>query len=148
VIAFRSTVTRRLRSDRGFSLPEVLVAAALTASALTSVAPLVALAAHADLASRLQTSAVLAAEQQQEALLSRVADGSLLAPAAGVESIDSTGRRVDGESTDATFTSQWWIEPHPAIAGATIVRVEVAPRVRMGRRPITVHLATIRYDTP
>lgn len=136
---------RRLRqSNLGFSLPEVVVAAGLLASALAALAPLLALSIQSDLSSRLRTSAMVAAQQKLEELISAGTDAGVVAPPAAGDVVDLTGRIVE-DGVDGVFTRRWWVEPLPADpAGALVIRVEVALRARIGPAPVTVRLTTIR----
>jgi len=136
---------RRLRqSNLGFSLAEVVVAAGLLASALAALAPLLALSIQSDLSSRLRTSAMVAAQQKLEELISAGADAGAAAPAAADDVLDLTGRIV-ADGVDGVFTRRWRVEPLPADpASALVIRVEVALRARIGLAPVTVRLTVIR----
>jgi Tfp pilus assembly protein PilV len=135
------------RSDRGFSLPEVVVAAGLLASALSGLAPLVAPAIQSDLSSRLRTSAIVAAEQKLEELLSAGNDAGAVAPVVASDVVDATGRASAVDAADAAgavLTRRWWVEPLPANADALVFHVEVTLRGSVERAPVLVRLATIR----
>jgi len=111
------------RTDRGFSLLEVLVATTLLTVAVSSLAQLLFIAARANAGARTTTYAVVLAQDKMEQL--RGADitelavsppGVLDANTVGyVEYLDASGRSLGGASAVPTagtvFIRRWSIDP-------------------------------------
>ena len=116
----------RGRQD-GFSLIEVCIAAGLLGTAIVALAALFTLSIGANLTARHRTYATILAQQKLEEL--RVAGGAL-GPAAGMDFLDASGRRVAGPPMGlAAYERQWWVEPLAAAPpGLMLLRVEVRPR--------------------
>jgi prepilin-type N-terminal cleavage/methylation domain-containing protein len=130
-------------SERGFTLLEVLIASAIVSVALSSLAQLFVLSAHANSHARAMTVATLLAIQKMEGLRSLMwsfdARGSPLTDprlaaspsdalrvntAGCFDFVDSAGRSL-GEATApparATYLRRWSIEPLPADPGNVLV---------------------------
>jgi prepilin-type N-terminal cleavage/methylation domain-containing protein len=120
----------------GFSLLEVLVAVALLAGALTSLAQLFAIATDANAnASRTTVSAVIAAQKMEElrgagADLSMFSAGSLTTNTSGYcDFFDASGRllAVDvAPSEGAVYVRRWSVEPLATDAEARVLQVVVS----------------------
>ena len=98
----------------GFSLVEVLVATALLATAVASLASLFALATRANLDAGDVTWATVLAAQKIEELRAAPFPERPVDPA--VEYIDSGGERLEGTAPAGgrVYTRRWWVEPlHP-----------------------------------
>jgi prepilin-type N-terminal cleavage/methylation domain-containing protein len=117
-----------LRSERGFSLVEVLIASTILVVALLSLAQLLSLATSANAAARRATlSAVLAAEKLEEL---RALTWESVRRQAGESSdyLDRSGRRVPGAAA-ATYGRRWLIDPLPADPdNALVIQVIVSGR--------------------
>ena len=106
------------RTERGFSLVEVLVATAVLVVGLVALAQLFAVATLANVAGRQTTHATLLAAQKLEELRSRAWKGGGLAPF------------EDGDRVGA-YIRRWTIAPLPGDPDHTVViRVSVAHRAR------------------
>src|SRR5262245_56304032 len=99
-------MARRSRSDSGFTLPEVLVAAGLLSSALVALAGLFTLSIQSGFESRTRTIETLLAQQKVEELLAGV-DGSTVAGFAGTEYLDTAGLTA---AAGAVFARRWRVE--------------------------------------
>ena len=129
-------------SDAGFSLPEVLIAAALAAVALVSLATLLVTSIESATAARHRTAATLLAQAKVEELLT-IASAGGAPPAGGVESISGSGR-ADAASGEPLYTRRWSVEP--LTVNAIGIRVEV---VRQGAPASSaVRVATVRRRRP
>lgn len=137
----------RVRSESGFSLPEVVIAAGLFAGAMTTFARLLVASVESDLHSRFRTSAMVLAQQKQEDLLAALSNDGGLVPG-GTEPIDATGHSGNGDGRgrgDALFVRRWWVEPLPdSPAGALLVRVEVGVLPGAGRLSLPARVMTVR----
>ncbi len=102
----------RLRSERGFSLVEVLIASTILIIALLSLAQLLSLATAANAAAgRATFSAVLAAEKLEE-LHTLAWESVRRQPGESVDYLDRSGRTV-GNAALATYRRRWLIDPLP-----------------------------------
>ena len=101
-----------LRSERGFSLVEVLIASTILIVALLSLAQLLSLATAANAAARRATfSTVLAAEKLEE--LHTLSWESLRRQAGeSIDYLDRSGRPVESAAA-ATYRRRWLIDPLP-----------------------------------
>ena len=102
-----------LRSERGFSLVEVLIASTILVVALLSLAQLLSLATSANAAAgRATFSAVLAADKLEEF---RTLTWESVRGQAGqsIDYLDRSGRPVPGAAA-ATYGRRWLIDPLPA----------------------------------
>jgi hypothetical protein len=119
-----------MQHARGFSLVETLIATALMAGALVSLAQFIGTAAQSGAAARTRASAALMAGQKIEEL--RVVSWTDLAVApAGIEYLDRSGHArcpdMDAPCGDAVFVRRWSITPAPFSAAILIVEVDVRP---------------------
>jgi prepilin-type N-terminal cleavage/methylation domain-containing protein len=122
-------VRARLDSPSGFSLVETLVAVAILASGLLSLAQLFTVSAVASTRAREMSRAAILAAQKLEELRARavVAD---LPTEDRVEYLDGTGSILSATPTarGAAFTRRWSMRPHPDLPGSiTVITVRVTP---------------------
>jgi prepilin-type N-terminal cleavage/methylation domain-containing protein len=142
-------------SESGFSLVETLVALALLAGALLSLARMFTTAtAVVTTARHITTGTILAAQKLEE--LRVIASGFPSGPkvSGGIEFIDRRGAAAASVTASGpiTHTRQWWIRPLPADPDqVSVIQVLVTPgSVRAGtpdsqpRRADEVFLATIQ----
>src|SRR5262245_41480212 len=116
----------RARSDSGFTLPEVLVAAGILSSALVALAGLFTLSIQSGFESRTLTTETLLAQHKVEELLAGV-NGASVAPLVGTEYLDTAGSPAAAGA--AVFARRWSVDGLPgAPDAAVIVRVEVTRR--------------------
>jgi type II secretory pathway pseudopilin PulG len=102
----------RLRSERGFSLVEILIASTILIVALLSLAQLLSLATAANgAAGRVTFSAVLAAEKLEE-LHTLTWESVRRQAGESVDYLDRSGRPV-GNAAAATYGRRWLIDPLP-----------------------------------
>jgi prepilin-type N-terminal cleavage/methylation domain-containing protein len=102
----------RLRSERGFSLVEVLIASTILVVALLSLAQVLSLAAAANgAAGRATFSAVLAAEKLEE-LHTLTWESVRRQAGESVDYLDRSGRPIRGAAA-ATYGRRWVIDPLP-----------------------------------
>jgi hypothetical protein len=124
-------------SDSGFSLAEALVALAILAGALLSLArTFTAAASVVTTARHITNGSILGAQKLEE--LRAVAAGLPPGPriSSGIELIDRTGIAVPEVTASAqvTYTRQWWIEPLPSDPEqVSVIRVIVTPGVARRR---------------
>jgi prepilin-type N-terminal cleavage/methylation domain-containing protein len=129
------------RSDSGFTLPEVIVAAGILSSALVALAGLFTLSLQSDFESRTRTIETVLAQQKVEELLAD-ADGSSVPPSAGTEYLDIAGSPA--AAGRAVFARRWSVDGLPdAPDAAVIVRVEVTRRTVSGIHDNGVRLVTV-----
>ena len=118
-----------MQHARGFSLVETLIATALMAGALVSLAQFVGAAAQSGTAARTRAQAALMAGQKMEEL--RVVMFADLAAAApnGVEYLDGSGRTqcpgMDVPCGDAVFVRRWSVTPAPYSAAILVLEIDV-----------------------
>jgi type II secretory pathway pseudopilin PulG len=102
----------RLRSERGFSLVEILIASTILIVALLSLAQLLSLATAANgAAGRATFSAVFAAEKLEE-LHTLTWESVRRQAGESVDYLDRSGRPV-GSRAAATYGRRWLIDPLP-----------------------------------
>jgi hypothetical protein len=120
-----------VRSCAGVSLVETMVAVAILAVAVLSLARLFTVsAAVLDRASRASTSAILASQKIEE-LRSRAA--ALVIPGEGSEHVDARGAIVAGASSGAGYTRRWRLRALAADPDRLrVVDVRVTPGARSG----------------
>ena len=134
-----------MQHDRGFSLVETLIATALMAGALASLAQFVDAAAQSGAAARTRALAALMAGQKMEEL--RVVPWAELAvaPPTGVEYLDGSGRArcpgMDVPCGDAVFVRRWSVGSSPLSAAVFIIEVDARP---VGKGHGTATLVTAR----
>ena len=109
-----------LRSERGFSLVEVLIASTILIVALLSLAQLLSLATAANAAARRATfSTVLAAEKLEE--LHTLPWESVRRQAGeSIDYLDRYGRPVESAAA-ATYGRRWLIDPLPEDPNNSVV---------------------------
>jgi prepilin-type N-terminal cleavage/methylation domain-containing protein len=124
-------MTPRIRAD-GFSLVEVLMAIALLAGALASLAQLLAMAVRANASAEATTLSAVLAVQKMEQLrgegLLGPPGGSLQADAAGfADYLDAEGAAAAGDgSRGVSFVRRWVVEAAPFDPGRSrVLRVRV-----------------------
>ena len=118
----------RFRSERGFSLVEVLIASTILVVALLSLAQLLSLATAGNAAAgRATFSAVLAAEKLEE--LHTLPWESVRRQAGeSVDYLDRSGRPV-GNAAAATYGRRWLIDPLPVDPdNSLVIQVVVSGR--------------------
>jgi Tfp pilus assembly protein PilV len=120
-------------SDRGISLIETLVALAILAAGMLSLAQLFGAAAMLVATVRHVGAASIYAAQKLEDIRSATAGTAL--PATGVDYLDASGVVLDTAMTrrgTAAYTRQWSIRPLASAPGVRVVEVVVTPgRVRL-----------------
>jgi type II secretory pathway pseudopilin PulG len=106
-----------LRSSRGCSLLEVLVATSIVAVGVAALAQLIAFGARANRFAGYTTRAAVLAQQKMEELVPEAATGLTPSPA------DALDRDVDGYSDviDGAFARRWSIQPLPGSPNDTVV---------------------------
>ena len=118
-----------MKNARGFSLVETLIATALMATALVSIAQFVGGAAQSGTAARTRALAALMAAQKMEEIRVMSWNDIAAAPPAGVEYLDGFGhpRCLDADVPcgDAVFVRRWSVTSAPFSAGIVIVEVDV-----------------------
>jgi prepilin-type N-terminal cleavage/methylation domain-containing protein len=138
-----------MRSARGFSLIEVLVAAGVLASGLLALAQVMALASRANVAARAATTATILAAQKMAQLRS--------APEAdawdGSDVVDRWGRVTIGEDGEgAVFERRWRIQPLAGSPTALVIEVRVGPAVLASTGAARIETARVvaiaRRSTP
>src|SRR5262249_47943107 len=100
----------RARSDSGFTLPEVLVAAGILSSPLGALAGLFTLSVQSGFESRTRTIETVLAQQKVEELLAGVNGGSVI-PLAGTEYLDTAGSAAAAGA--AVFARRWSVDGLP-----------------------------------
>ena len=160
----------RLEASDGFSLLEVLVACALLATGIVTLAQLVTVSMRANVGSRASiTASTLAVQKVEElralgwgwdangapvsdAALEPSPPGSLENDVGGyVDYVDEHGTRVDGAGPIA-FVRRWSVQTVPGSTDAIAITVFVLPRSRAGianragrpQSPDEAWVATIR----
>ena len=120
-----------MQQSRGFSLVETLIATALMAGALASIAQFIGAAAQSGTAARTRALAALMAAQKMEEIRVASWDAIAVGPPAGVEYLDRSGHArcpvVDVPCGDAVFVRRWSVTTAPFSAGIRIVEVDVRP---------------------
>jgi type II secretory pathway pseudopilin PulG len=118
----------RLRSERGFSLVEVLIASTILIVALLSLAQLLSLATAANgAAGRATFSAVLAAEKLEE-LHTLTWESVRRQAGESVDYFDRSGRPVRNPAA-ATYSRRWLIDPLPVDPdNSLVIQVVVSGR--------------------
>ena len=127
-----------LRSERGFSLVEVLIASGILIVALLSLAQLFSLATAANAAARRATFSTVFAAEKLEELHTLTWESVRRQAGESVDYLDGSGRRVEGAAA-ATYGRRWLIEPLPADPNNSLV-IQVIVR---GRRD-EVRIAGVR----
>ena len=114
--------------QRGFSLVETVIAAALLSGALVTLAQFVGMAVQSGAAARARAQTALMAEQKMEQLRA-LPWASIAAPAAELEYLDGSGRlrcpAVEAPCADAVYVRRWWATPAPFADGVVILEVDV-----------------------
>lgn len=127
-----------LRSERGFSLVEVLIASAILIVALLSLAQLFSLATAANAAARRATFSTVFAAEKLEELHTLTWESVRRQAGESVDYLDGSGRPVEGAAA-ATYGRRWLVEPLPADPNNSLV-IQVIVR---GRRD-EVRIAGVR----
>ena len=130
-----------LRAERGFSLIEVLVAAAILAVGLLSLAQLLAMTVSANAAAGRTTDATVLAAQKLEDL--RAEPWSALEANIGesADSLDRSGRSID-DSSGAAFRRRWFVEPWFGDPARTLVLRVIVTTAREEAATVTVRTRT------
>jgi hypothetical protein len=126
------------RSEAGFSLVETIVATALLATAVVTLAQLFAVAVRRNLASRDTTYATILAVQKLEELREIAWDAD---QGGAVDYIDQFGRTLGGGGTppaNAVYTRRWVVQPLPADPDNTLIIQVLVGRQREAARLVTV----------
>lgn len=114
--------------ERGFSLVETLIATALLAGALVTLAQFVSAATQSGAAARTRLHTALMAEQKMEQLRALPYSALALLPPA-VDYLDAQGNGQCAAATnacgDAVYVRQWSSRPASFSAGVLIIQVEV-----------------------
>ena len=152
----------RLSFDNGFALADVLVAMALIAVAVASLAALVVLAVRVAAAAGEQTTATGLASQKLEQLrLETISTVPALAGSVGmdvpgyVDWLDIDGQPTGGQA--AVYVRRWAVGPVPGVPGAGFLQVLVStvirdrqaaasglPRLRHANETLLVTLSGVR----
>jgi Tfp pilus assembly protein PilV len=113
-----------MRSERGVSLIEAMIATTMLATALVTLAQLVSTAVSSNIAAGKVTAAVVLASQKLEELRS-----APTRPPAGSDAVDSWGVVVgagQNQARGAMFVRRWTIDAVPgAVLGTYIIQVHV-----------------------
>jgi prepilin-type N-terminal cleavage/methylation domain-containing protein len=130
-----------LRAEHGFSLIEVLVAAAILAVGLLSLAQLLAMTVSANAAAGRTTYAAALAAQKLEDL--RAEPWSVLEANIGesADFLDRSGSSIDASST-AAFRRRWFVEPWFGDPAHTLVIRVIVTTAREEAATITVRTRT------
>ena len=116
---------------RGFSLVETLIATALMAGTLVSLAQFIGAAAQSGTAARTRALSALMAAQKMEEIRVASWDDMAVASPTGVEYLDVSGHArcpdADMPCGDAAFVRRWSFTPAPFSAGVIIFEVDVRP---------------------
>ncbi|MCC7416823.1 MAG: prepilin-type N-terminal cleavage/methylation domain-containing protein [Acidobacteria bacterium] len=108
-----------MRSSRGVSLVEVLVATTVMSVGITALAHLFVLAMAANVRARASTIATMLAQEKMEQLR---ADGDLAPSPAGALARDLAGYH---DAADGGFVRRWSVEPLPADPDVLVLQVVV-----------------------
>ena len=118
-----------MQNARGFSLVETLIATALMATALVSIAHFIGGAAQSGTAARTRALAALMAAQKMEEIRVVSWNDVAVMPPAGVEYLDVSGHArcpdADVPCGDAVFVRRWSVRPAPFAGGIVIFEVDV-----------------------
>ena len=130
-----------LRAEGGFSLIEVLVAAAILAVGILSLAQLLAMTVSANAAAGRTTDATVLAAQKLEDL--RAEPWSVLEANIGesADSLDRSGGSIDAFSA-AAFRRRWFIEPWFGDPAHTLVIRVIVTTAREEAATVTVRTRT------
>ena len=130
-----------LRGEHGFSLIEVLVAAAILAVGLLSLAQLLAMTVSANAAAGRKTYATVLAAQKLEDL--RAEPWSVLEANIGefADSLDRSGGSIDASSA-AVFRRRWFVEPWFGDPSHTLVIRVIVTTARAEAATVTVRTRT------
>jgi prepilin-type N-terminal cleavage/methylation domain-containing protein len=130
-----------LRAEHGFSLIEVLVAAAMLAVGLLSLAQLLAITVSANAAAGRRTYATVLAAQKLEDL--RAEPWSVLEANIGefADVRDRSGGSIDA-SSPAVFRRRWFVEPWSGDPADTLVLRVIVTTAREEAATITVRTRT------
>ena len=130
-----------LRAEHGFSLIEVLVAAAILAVGLLSLAQLLAMTVSANAAAGRRTYATVLAAQKLEDL--RAEPWSVLEANIGesADFLDRSGSSIDASSA-AAFRRRWFVEPWFGDPAHTLVIRVIVTTAREEAATITVRTRT------
>jgi prepilin-type N-terminal cleavage/methylation domain-containing protein len=135
-------VREQYQSDRGFSLAETIVAVAILAGALLSLAQLFTAATTIVTTARHLTTGTILATQKVEELRSVVAGlPSIPTVDDALEYVDRAGAAFPprGAPTNVAYTRQWWVRPLPADPdNVAVLQVVVTPGAVGNRRPDSV----------
>ena len=124
--------SRRLRSTRGFTLVEVIVALGLVAGAATALAQLASIAVAANMRARTSTTTIVLAQQKMEELLSEAGVSLSSSPAGALtrnvdgcfDFVDRSGHLLGGgpaAPAGSAYLRRWSIEPRAGGAGDTLI---------------------------
>jgi prepilin-type N-terminal cleavage/methylation domain-containing protein len=130
-----------LRAEHGFSLIEVLVAAAILAVGILSLAQLLAMTVSANAAAGRTTDATVLAAQKLEDL--RAEPWSVLEANIGeaADFLDRSGGPIDTSSA-AAFRRRWFIEPWFGDPAHTLVIRVIVTTAREEAATVTVRTRT------
>ena len=133
--------SRLFSRDDGFSLIEVLVAAAILAVGILSLAQLLATTVSANAAAGRTTDATVLAAQKLEDL--RAEPWSALEANIGesADSLDRSGRSIDASSA-AAFRRRWFVEPWFGDPANTLVIRVIVTTAREEAATVTVRTRT------
>ena len=109
-----------LRSERGFSLVEVLIASAILIVALLSLAQLLSLATAANAAARRATFSTVFAADKLEALHTLTWESVRRQTGESVDYLDRSGGPVESAAA-ATYARRWIIDPLPGDPNNSLV---------------------------
>ena len=129
-----------MRHHRGFTLVETIIATGIFATAVVTLAQLVATSVHANAAARYRTLATLIAQQKIEYLRS----DATLADGPAVEHFDASGRLACAgtEVCDAAvFTARWSVSTFAPVPSDVLIDLHVT---HANRNYGAVHLLAVR----
>ena len=129
------------RAERGFSLIEVLVAAAILAVGILSLAQLLAMTVSANAAAGRTTDVAVLAAQKLEDL--RAEPWNVLEASIGefADSLDRSGGSIDASSA-AVFRRRWFVEPWFGDPANTFVIRVIVTTAREEAAAVTVRTRT------